>query len=362
MTLQKNIYCLKEARPIILRRLLDRKLLGNLEGRRRLRLRRDRDGRLLLVLICRSIGRSSRCGRSESLLVIHLLVIIVECGELVGRRGRSGSRLLGSRRSNRCILGIHLTLLIEEGRLPAERVRDLVRANLDGLPAETVLATREPDTRALDERCEDRALDDDVLERNVVERALVLIVDVGLELVIALAELDLQRRRIRLAVTLRVDREAHHRRIQLRENIAALGALEPRGRVLDTLVNHELVERVEGVVDGRRLGVVRRVIVAAELEVDRELGRALLVEDRETKGRLKRANLHDEGRAVIVEIRLLAARLKGLDGREGDIGRLEGGGCNNRRHLEHWLYLYAGRRANQFWRRQPADFYSCSVE
>jgi len=325
MTLQKNIYCLKEARPIILRRLLDRKLLGNLEGRRRLRLRRDRDGRLLLVLICRSIGRSGRCGRSESLLVIHLLIVVVKRGELVGRRGRSGSRLLGSRRSNRCILGIHLTLLIEEGWLPAERVRDLVRANLDGLPAETVLATREPDTRALDKRRHQRALDEDVLKRDIRHRTLLVIVDQRLELPVTLAKLELDRRRIGLDVALAVLREAHRRRVELRENIAALRALEPGDRVLYALLDHEVVQAVERVVDRGGVRVRRRIIIAAELEIDRILGRGArdLVEDREAEGRLKRANLHDQRAAVVVKVGLLATRIQHLRRGERDVGDVE---------------------------------------
>jgi hypothetical protein len=65
--------------------------------------------------------------------------------------------------------------------------------------------------------------------------------------------------------------------------------------------------------------VIRGIIIATQLEVDRILGRALLVKDRETEWCFKWANLHYKRLAAVVEICLLSTRIKGLDWGEGDI-------------------------------------------
>ena len=281
---------------------------------------RDGNRRLLLVILILLGGRRDNLRRRESLLIVNLL-LVVEGREAAGWRGRGcGSRLLSIREA-----------------VAAERLGDLVRADLDGLPAEAELATREPDTRALDERRQNRALDEDVLQRDIRQRALLVIVDRRLKLAIALAELELERRRVGLQVALRVLGELHRLRVELSEHLARLRAAEPGSRVLHTLVKHELIQAVKRVVDCRRRWVVGRVIVATELEVNRILGGAGLVKDRHAEGRLQRADLHHQRLAIVVEVGLLATRLKRLDRRERNLGNTERGGRDNRGHTGHGL-------------------------
>ena len=234
-----------------------------------------------------------------------------------------------------------LAILVEEGRLATEVLGNLVSTNLRGLPAEAKLAAGEPDTGTLHQHREDTALDDDVRHRDVLERLELVIVHLDLKVVgaILLAQVRLQRRRIRLAVALLVKRKAHGGRVELGQDCAALGALEPGPRVLLRLVNHELIQRSQGLEESRILRVIRGVIVPLKVQVNGMLGRtAGLVEGGEAKARLQGTNLELEAVPIVVQVGLLRTRIQALDGGNGNLGRIEGRRKDNGRHFKLRLY------------------------
>jgi hypothetical protein len=271
-------------------------------------------------------GRRSRC-RGQGIIVIDQIVILFlfiigQVGELIHGSGRtSGDR---SGRATRSRSG--LTIFITES-VAADGLRDLVSAELLGLPTYTELRASEPDTRALDDHRDECTLDKDVLERDFTEGATIQIIDGerlilgGDELTILVTELDLQHRRVGLHVAIRITREAGARSVEGLDDVADLFTtldrilflgidLKPSLRIVNALLDHEVVDSIQSVVDGRNLGVASSIIVAAELEINGILYRTILVEHRHTEGGLKGADLQEKALTRIVEEGGLTAGLR----------------------------------------------------
>ena len=167
-------------------------------------------------------------------------------------------------------LGFLLILLVHrcrpeilEGEI-AHLLRQLVNRHLLGAPRQAELGAREPDAAALDNRRDLRALDNEVLHRNALERIALEVIELGVPLAVALWQLHLDVRRIRQNVALLVLAVLERRGVERLNDLAIQVGLEPCLRVLDTLIDHELIHLLKNT---HELLDLRALLVATEGEV-----------------------------------------------------------------------------------------------
>ena len=147
--------------------------------------------------------------------------------------------------------------------------RDLLCA-----PRQAKLGTCEPDATALDDGRNLRSLDNQILNGNTLVRSTLEIVELGVPLAIALWQLDLDIRRVRQDIALLVLAVLESRGVERLDDLLVEIRLEPRLGVLDTLVDHHLVELLQ---DSLELLQLRTLLLTAEGQIDGVLIGSLLV-------------------------------------------------------------------------------------
>ena len=287
-----------------------------------------------------------------------IAILIVYC--LCGRRKNGGYNgwFRRSMRSLRCLrstrllerlvvvhLGILLVLILYnrcraetlEGKI-AHLLGQLVNRHLLGAPRQAELGAREPDATALDNRRDLRALDNQVLHGNTLERIALEVIELGVPLAVTLRQLHLDVRRVRENVALLILAVLEGRCVERLDDLAIQVGLEPRLRVLDALVNHELVHLLK---NAHELLDLRALVVAAEGEVHRVLVLTLLVRKCiKAKGRGHRdSGLHHKALTVVVQVRLLGTALKRAESGKGNRLGLEIGREQDARH-DGWVMTF----------------------
>jgi hypothetical protein len=246
------------------------------------------------------------------------------------RRRRSRSQVLGHE-------GAYV------GGLGAERrTTDLsgltVHTELSGSPRGSELATREPDTRTLHDRGHLAALRENLVDirsrgelwyLSLVIELGARIVELGLEgtdgctvsrRTLGLAKRQLDGRRVGLEIARRVATVLEQRRVEGLDDLAiGVVHLEPLGRILDSGINHALIEALEEVLELLD-GLI--VIRTAETEIDGILGRRTgsLVVDIDTVGYRETGSLGHYVTSLITDIDGLTAIVKKLDRAELNLG------------------------------------------
>ena len=202
---------------------------------------------------------------------------------------------------------------------------DLLRA-----PRQTKLGARKPDAAAGDNGRHLNTLGEHVLHRKTRIRAAMDIVELGLKVIAVLAKGHLQIRGIRRWLAILTHAVFDARRVERLDDLTAHVGLEPRLAVLDTLVNHLLVQRRQRI---QELLDVVALLLTAKGDVDGILGRAKLVIHVQTKGkRHGHSGLHGQRLTIVVEVGGLGAILERARGRDGNAGSVKLGGVDNAGH------------------------------
>ena len=150
-------------------------------------------------------------------------------------------------------------------------------------PRQAKLGTREPDATALDDGRYLRSLDNQILNGNTLVRSTLEIVELGVPLAVLLGELDLHVRRVRQDIALLVLAVLESGGIECFDDLLVEIGLEPRLGVLDTLVDHQLIELLQDRLELLQLGTL---LLTAEGQIDGVLIGSLLVLERvQAKGR-----------------------------------------------------------------------------
>ena len=221
-------------------------------------------------------------------------------------------------------------------------------------PRQAKLGTREPNATALDDGGDLRSLDNQILNGNTLVRSTLEIIELGVPLAVLLGKLDLHVRRVRQDITLLVLAVLESRGIECFDDLAIQIGLEPRLGVLDTLIDHQLIELLQ---DSLELLQLRTLLLTAEGQIDRVLiGSLLILECVQAKGRLHgNRGLNDHATTIVVQIRLLRAALKHARGRDGNRLGVEGRRVNDSGHdwkFDDLLYAKIGRQILFFWRQK----------
>ena len=254
--------------------------------------------------------RYASSGRAERRVILHLLLVF---------RTSTACRSRGHR-------GRLQTL---EGKV-ADLLRELVNRNLLRAPRQAKLGAREPDAAAGDDGRHLNALGEHLLHGKTRIRAALDIVELGLKVIAVLAKGHLQIRGIRSRLAIRTHAVFDARRVERLNDLTAHVGLEPRLAVLDTLVNHLLVQRRESI---QELLDVLALLLTAKGDVDGILGRAELVVDVQAKRKGHgHGGLHGQRLTIVVEVGRLGAILERARSRDGNAGGVELGGVDNAGH------------------------------
>jgi hypothetical protein len=266
---------------------------------------------LVLLLLCllrmRRLGhhgcdcgwllRSMRSGSLEHRVIVHLLLLVL---------------VLLRRRRTKALEGKVTHLL-----------RQLVNRNLLCAPRQAKLGSRKPHATALDNRRHLNALHQQVLHWNTLVRSAIQVIELRVEVTIALRQLHLDVRRVAQHIALLVTAVLKARCVERLNHVLAQIRLEPRLGILHALLNHQLIHLLQHTLELLKL---RAIVLATERQVHRILCAILALKRVQAKRkRHGHRRLHHQTLAVVIQVRLLRATLKRLGRRKSDgLGRERG--------------------------------------
>ncbi len=202
--------------------------------------------------------------------------------------------------------------------------------NLLRLPRQTILGTCKPHTRAFHDRRHLNTLDQEVLNRDTLVRSAIDIIELRLELIIVLRQLQLQVRRIAQHIAILVLAVLDQRRIERLDDITRQIRLEPQLAVLDTLVQHELVQRIHRL---HELLDFRTLLMTAKGQLHRVSRRTKLVGTIQSERNGHRhSGLHHKALTAIVQISGLSTALKRTQRRDGNALGIKSGRVDDAGH------------------------------
>ena len=198
------------------------------------------------------------------------------------------------------------------------------------LPRQAKLGARKPHALAGDDGRHLNTFGEHLLHGKTRIRAALDIIELGLKVIAVLAKIHLQIRGIRSRLAILAHAVFDARRVERLDDLTAHLGLEPRLAVLDTLVNHLLVQRRQSI---QELLDVIALLLTAKGDVHGILGRAELVIHVQAEGkRHGHGGLHGQRLAIVVEVGGLGAILERARGRDGNTGRVKLGGVDNAGH------------------------------
>ena len=202
--------------------------------------------------------------------------------------------------------------------------------NLLRLPRQTILGSRKPDTRAFHNGSHLNALDQEVLHWHSLVRSAIDIIEFRLELVIVLRQLQLEVRRVAQHIAILVLAVLDQRRIERLDNITRQIRLEPQLAVLDTFVQHKLIQCTHRI---HELLNFRTLLMTTKGQLHRVGRRTKLIRTIQSKrNRHRDRRLHHKTLTAIIQISRLGTALKRTQRRNGNTLGVKGGRINDVGH------------------------------